>query len=1311
MAFELSRSQVPDEFRSAKLKLTCIEGAVDNSCDGDIYMVAGLNWDESSGNTITAAQIAEQLSNAEAQGLSPISPSCEVCTDYACLVEEQEDQIPGATLDDEEPVVVSSLSGAVGKSPYAIMGSDGVIRMSWFDSNGPRYGEIADPDAASPSVSGIKSWPRATASRSWIETHWYGPRFTYDPSDSGKVYIFWDESAYPSESATEFERYMSYGDNNGQSYKVQNPNGIGGFRVPAVLGSKLMLAFTMHELGPNPPVGHNMEYLLANKNSVVSELSSGAPVVAATQANVDHKYVDMAYLDIGNNIGYLVSSNPAHFVSLRRLNNGQITGSQLNFGMPSGDGLAFSSSPVITPDGIVEVYYIKSSDWGEDTFCEGYHVGDGIKKVVITDGETPTASLETEVVDFAGANLYCTFGVKAAYDASGNRYIAYAYGDKSGAAPKLKYYVKINDNEPLLISETSMSSQAPESLVDFSIMGSESEAAAYLVFNTAGTDSALRFARIPADATTVQGDTGIVPEMVPRGWLTCTWDAMAQVQELVDQLGWVDDDGLGDNQLFEPAEIDPNNAVNPGDISGRARDPQNPIDLGDDDNGNDNPLNPLNPVDPDDHVDPELGDRKVNITFILVAAADDTNSVFHDSETGGTATGPSFTLEGTTAHGAGEAVDALSVATCEAEDYDQGTAPTVSDSGNLLVITFENGYEVTWNKENEKGIVKVRDQNGVVMREGEGSLEIKKLRFAHNGVVDEHYVHTLWKPSYLGNRIEGNSIVIEYEVSIHPNHGNVPPDYAGWLSQAEIDTPIKIETKLTPYTKDIAGTEFKGIGEKHTIIETSMVVNEAHVYTQYFGEGLNSYDLWFTYFHPAGSWNHIHEPFFPLLMTQEGIAFMYQNFNYNNPGLPEFGDGHRVCYPSVLKYPAWIQGNSYDDSPRHFTYEMKNVMGLQTGTIELPEIICIHGQSDEQHGNMWFKVNQYFYDYYHSCYGLTSAMPESMYDAQADVQKTKTNAELLNVDAIMVPQSSLWCGDQMELCDAAGVESLAQWAHDNGKKIYIWFNPAGLDVVWRNNEVKYPEWNIMGEGNIPMQYLGFMTGWYDFSIEKLVALSRGVKGDTGIDGIFLDSAANMGGESIDYNTGMPNLPYMISWISELNANGILVLTEQPTPYGNFGGMISGTLNGDGDNEFYGAYGLTVGDPGNDILLPDGSENLGCLIGIGDTPHPPQGRTKYMGPDRVGVCLTSDQEDVDAVQVENPGLVSEPDTVFLARENAAYARLRAAVHDARPSYLVPEGSSVRWVYNNVEALDGTIINGEILWDSSDNLQFTGIAEVN
>jgi len=391
-------------------------------------------------------------------------------------------------------------------------------------------------------------------------------------------------------------------------------------------------------------------------------------------------------------------------------------------------------------------------------------------------------------------------------------------------------------------------------------------------------------------------------------------------------------------------------------------------------------------------------------------------------------------------------------------------------------------------------------------------------------------------------------------------------------------------------------------------------------------------------------------------------------------------------------------------------------LGRRTQALLQP-IVYAAASKGLSYQNAWLRCRAYLLRLYAEYYGLRQDVPEAMIDCnfgaasdtganmpgQAMNKAENTLSRSIHIGGV---HFTVWkSGGVLELQDPespkTGDQTLREVcaeAHSRGLKVYLWHNASGF---YTGLHEVHPEWVIYDEyGSPQMSYgspvLGIHTGWAQCTLDWFVAHGRKTLGDEGIDGIFIDSAANDGASRIDYASGEVLLPHWIKWLSDLSQGGVEVVTEMPQAFG-LGNFI--TDNPKYPQICYLAFNNVLGQG----LGPDPEmwENIGGNWILTGNEHAPMYLVRVRG------CYY-DGTDTAILQRENANFNAIMDTLGRRPD---YIEERSEVdpcglHDVQWNYLCEDGNAI-WRRNDDLEMDTGVMPCAD-YDSDTKVSFTDYA---
>jgi hypothetical protein len=236
----------------------------------------------------------------------------------------------------------------------------------------------------------------------------------------------------------------------------------------------------------------------------------------------------------------------------------------------------------------------------------------------------------------------------------------------------------------------------------------------------------------------------------------------------------------------------------------------------------------------------------------------------------------------------------------------------------------------------------------------------------------------------------------------------------------------------------------------------------------------------------------------------------------------------------------------------------------------LPPIVCAAGRKGISYENAWLRCRAWLLRRYAEHYKLRQDAPEAMVDCnfgaagasglgpgKAMDLAQRTLSRAIHIGGV---HQTLWrtkAGALALTQPEAGksgdqtLREICREAHRRGLRVFLWHNASGF---YSGLHAKHPDWILYGQDGKPQSsygapVLGLHSDWARYTVRWFADRSRKALGDEGIDGIFVDSAANDGAQRIDYRSGEVMLPHWIAWLSALGHNGIQVVSEMPHAFG------------------------------------------------------------------------------------------------------------------------------------------------------------------
>ena len=590
-------------------------------------------------------------------------------------------------------------------------------------------------------------------------------------------------------------------------------------------------------------------------------------------------------------------------------------------------------------------------------------------------------------------------------------------------------------------------------------------------------------------------------------------------------------------------------------------------------------------------------------------------------------------------------------------------APVVREEPDALTAKLANGTELVFAKgpcalrdirvPNCGSLFDVRDERHVIPWVSEVRRAGAFKGFSAAGKV-----------RYRGWRADGEALAIRCELI----------DLGGGVT--------RLEVTCRPFRRNIHGEEFVGLTKQYRLTAQGFELvqfREYNMFRAFKAGGINFISL------RLSDWRGGRKavPISSNLADGSGLDLMEGDGAF----ILRYHEPSRYLYPPYSRTAGDYGGALVD---HHTTWEL----GRRKEAL-LPPIVYAAARKRLSYRNVWLKCRAYLLRRYAEYYKLRQDAPEAMIDCNFDAAdagglgpgKAMALAERTLSRAIHIGgvHQTVWrakagaraltqpepgqSGDQTlrEICRAA---------HRRGLRVFLWHNASGF---YTGLHEKHPDWVIYGKDGKPQEsygapVLGIHTGWGPYTVEWFAARGRKALGDAGIDGIFVDSAANDGAQRIDYRSGEVLLPHWIQWLSALGQNGIQVVSEMPHAFG-LGNFIH-------DNPKY---------PGVCFLA------FNNVLGQGQGPDP------EMDENLGGNVVRTGNEHAPMYFVRVRGCYyDERDIAILRRENANFNRIMDAFR-RRPDYLQElPGGDVRWVY--LPAKDKPSPHGgHALWRRNDKLE--------
>jgi len=590
-------------------------------------------------------------------------------------------------------------------------------------------------------------------------------------------------------------------------------------------------------------------------------------------------------------------------------------------------------------------------------------------------------------------------------------------------------------------------------------------------------------------------------------------------------------------------------------------------------------------------------------------------------------------------------------------------APAVREKAGALTVRLANGTELVF----AKALGALRD---IRVLDGISLFDVRDERHVMPWVSEVRRgggyrsFSGPGKVRYRDWRAHGEALVVRCDLI----------DLGGGTTQMEVT--------FRPFHRNIYGEEFVGLTKQYRLAAQGfelVQLQEYNVFRAFKAGGINFISLrvsdWRGGRKAAPIPNNLADGSgFDLLEADRAFILRYY-------------EPCKYLYPGHSRAAGDYSGAVLD---HHITWEL----GRRAQAL-LPPIVYAAGRKRGAYENAWLKCRAYLLRRYAEYYHLRQDAPEAMIDCnfgawnagglgpgRAMALAERTLSRAIHIGGV---HQTVWRARAGELAltqpepGKSGDQTLREIcreAHRRGLRVFLWHNASGF---YTGLHEKHPDWVIYGRDGKPQEsygapVLGIHTGWGDYTAKWFAARGRKALGDKGIDGIFVDSAANDGAQRIDYRSGEVVLPHWIQWLSALGRSGIQVVSEMPHAFG-LGNFIH-------DN------------PKHPWL---------CFLAFNNVLGQGQGPDPEMDERIAGNIVRTGNEHAPMYFVRVRGrYYDERDIAILRRENANFNRIMDCFR-RRPDYLqeLPNGD-VQWIYlppKNKPTLQG----GYALWRRNDELE--------
>lgn len=465
-------------------------------------------------------------------------------------------------------------------------------------------------------------------------------------------------------------------------------------------------------------------------------------------------------------------------------------------------------------------------------------------------------------------------------------------------------------------------------------------------------------------------------------------------------------------------------------------------------------------------------------------------------------------------------------------------APAVREDAAFLKARLSNGTELVFSKSR----CVLRD---VCVAEGVSLLDVRDERHVMPWVSEVrraeayHRFSAPGKARYRGWRADGDALLVDCSLV----------DPCGGVTQ--------LEAAFRPFRRDIFGEVFIGLTKQYRLRAQGFELvqfQEYNTFRAFKAGGISFITLRLSDWRSgrkaaAIPGNLVDGSGFDLLEADRAFVLRY----------------HQPCEYMIPPYSRTAGDYGGEVLDHHTKWEL----GRRTQAL-LPAVVYAAATKRISYENAWLKCRAFLLRRYAEFYKLRQDAPEAMVDCNfgaADARglgpgKAMALAERTLSGAIHIGgvHQTVWRARAGRLAltepeqGKSGDQTLREIcreAHRRRLRVFLWHNASGF---YTGLHEKHPDWVLHGRDGKPQQsygspVLGIHTGWGRCTLEWFAARSRKALGEEGIDGIFIDSAANDGAQRIDYRSGEVMLPHWIKWLSALGRSGIQVVSEMPHAFG------------------------------------------------------------------------------------------------------------------------------------------------------------------